>query len=54
MNRYVLVVLATLLALPLPLCAATLEVEPAGPIALSGGPVRLKLAISDLEQDEEP
>ncbi|MGB6642249.1 MAG: Na+/H+ antiporter NhaC family protein [Thermoanaerobaculia bacterium] len=54
MTRYVLVLLAALLATALPLCAApTLEVEAAGPVALSGGPVRLKLDITELEPDED-
>ncbi len=54
MTRYVLVLLAALLATPLPLCAApTVGVEAAGPVALSGGPVRLKLDINGLEPDED-
>ena len=53
MNRYGLLVLAALLAIPWPLCATpTLEVD-SGPVSLSGGPVRLQLTISGLEPDEE-
>ena len=53
MNRNVLVVLAALLAIPVPLFAVpTLEVE-SGPVALTGGPVRLQLAVGDLAPDEE-
>ena len=54
MTRYVLVLLAALLAIPLPLCATpTLEVESAGPVSLTGGPVRLQLGISDHEPGED-